>query len=97
MDAPPVPEEHLGEIYTWVDQFQLSRPKRNISRDFADGFLVAEIMHQLLPRFIDLHNYSQAHSLKEKLYNWNTLNSKEPQQEPLSASMKMEELDLPFV
>lgn len=75
MDAPAVSEDELAEIYTWVDQFPLSRPKRNISRDFADGLLVAEIIHHLLPKYIELHNYSQANSTKEKYYNWNTLNS----------------------
>jgi CH-like domain in sperm protein len=76
MDAPPVSEDELAGIYTWVDEFQLSKPKRNISRDFADGLLVAEIIHHLMPKYIELHNYSQASAAKEKYYNWNTLNSK---------------------
>jgi hypothetical protein len=37
MAAPPITEEELQDIYTWVDQIPLSRPKRNIARDFADG------------------------------------------------------------
>lgn len=27
----------LQELYTWIDEVPLSRPKRNIARDFADG------------------------------------------------------------
>jgi len=27
----------LQELYTWVDQIPLSRPKKNLNRDFADG------------------------------------------------------------
>lgn len=27
----------LQDLYTWVDQIPLSRPKRNIARDFSDG------------------------------------------------------------
>lgn len=27
----------LNSIYDWVDQVQLSRPKRNIARDFSDA------------------------------------------------------------
>ncbi|KAF4641501.1 SPEF1 family protein [Toxoplasma gondii] len=36
--APPLPgDEELAELYHWVDTIPLSRPKRNISRDFSDG------------------------------------------------------------
>jgi hypothetical protein len=30
-------EAELEELYTWIDSIPLSRPKKNISRDFADG------------------------------------------------------------
>jgi hypothetical protein len=30
-------DESLQKVYTWVDEIPLSRPKRNISRDFSDG------------------------------------------------------------
>ena len=30
-------EEELQALYTWIDEIPLSRPKRNISRDFSDG------------------------------------------------------------
>ena len=33
----------MQELYKWIDSVQLSRPKRNISRDFSDGVLVAEV------------------------------------------------------
>jgi hypothetical protein len=29
--------DHLGEIYEWIDQIKFSRPKKNIARDFSDG------------------------------------------------------------
>lgn len=29
--------EQLDEIYEWVDQVPLSRPKRNMARDFSDA------------------------------------------------------------
>jgi hypothetical protein len=32
-------EEDLKEVYNWVDEIPLSRPKRNIARDFSDGVL----------------------------------------------------------
>jgi hypothetical protein len=76
MDAPPLSEEELNVIYNWVDEIPLTRPKRNISRDFADGVLVAEIVHHFVPHLIELHNYSAANSVDKKKYNWDTLNSK---------------------
>ncbi len=30
-------DEQLQSVYVWVDSIPLSRPKRNISRDFSDG------------------------------------------------------------
>jgi hypothetical protein len=30
-------EQELESLYAWVDSIPLSRPKRNISRDFSDG------------------------------------------------------------
>ena len=30
-------EDGLQELYTWIDDINLSRPKRNIWRDFSDG------------------------------------------------------------
>lgn len=27
----------LQELYSWVDQIPLSRPKKNLTRDFSDG------------------------------------------------------------
>ncbi|BDA49540.1 Sperm flagellar protein 1 [Coccomyxa sp. Obi] len=71
-----VDEEEMYSIYLWVDEIPLSRPKRNIARDFADGVLVAELVHHYFPRLVELHNYSGAHGLAQKMYNWCTLNQK---------------------
>jgi hypothetical protein len=30
-------ENEIMHIYEWVDSVTLSRPKKNISRDFSDG------------------------------------------------------------
>ena len=64
MEAPPLSEEELNEIYNWVDEIPLSRPKKNISRDFADGVLVAEIVANFIPRLVELHNYSAANGVQ---------------------------------
>ena len=37
-------DDDLQRVYQWVDEIPLSRPKRNIARDFfADGVPTAEI------------------------------------------------------
>eukprot|EP00405_Crypthecodinium_cohnii_P023640 CAMPEP_0206495338 /NCGR_PEP_ID=MMETSP0324_2-20121206/48437_1 /ASSEMBLY_ACC=CAM_ASM_000836 /TAXON_ID=2866 /ORGANISM="Crypthecodinium cohnii, Strain Seligo" /LENGTH=230 /DNA_ID=CAMNT_0053979511 /DNA_START=18 /DNA_END=710 /DNA_ORIENTATION=- len=69
-------DEDLQRLYNWVDEIALSRPKRNISRDFADGVLFAEIVNHHFPRLVEMHNYSAANSQSQKSYNWNTLNNK---------------------
>ena len=81
-------EEDLQIVYNWVDEIPLSRPKRNISRDFSDGVLLAEIVKHFMPKLVDLHNYSAAHSVSQKTYNWNTLNVKALKKIGLTLSKK---------
>jgi len=53
----------LEDLYKWIDQVNLSKPKRNIMRDFSDCSLVAEILKFYLPiqlkSIIQVHNYVQ--------------------------------------
>ncbi|GET92205.1 hypothetical protein, conserved [Leishmania tarentolae] len=76
MASVPFTEEDLHELYTWVDEIPISRQKRNIARDFADGCSVAEILKFFFPKLVDMHNYIPAMSHAKKLDNWNTLNAK---------------------
>ena len=69
-------ESELMYIYEWVDSIELSRPKKNIARDFSDGVLLAEIIKSYLPRLVDLHNYPSCSNTKHKESNWNVLNNK---------------------
>jgi hypothetical protein len=81
-------EDDLQMVYNWVDEIPLSRMKRNISRDFSDGVLAAEVIKHFIPKLVDMHNYSQAHSVSQKTYNWNTLNVKVLKKLGLSLSKK---------
>lgn len=72
----PLSEDDLHALYLWVDDIPLSRPKRNISRDFADGVCVAEIVKYYFPRLVELHNYTASCNAKQKQDNWETLNAK---------------------
>ena len=71
-----VAEDELQSLYSWIDEIPLSRPKRNIARDFSDGVLMAEIVQHYFPKLVELHNYSSANGAQQKMYNWNTLNQK---------------------
>jgi hypothetical protein len=76
MTGAPLSEEDLHSLYLWVDDIPLSRPKRNIARDFSDGYCVAEIMKHFFPAIVELHNFPPANSTRQKLDNWETLNAK---------------------
>ena len=69
-------DSELMYIYEWVDSIELSRPKKNIARDFSDGVLLAEIIKSYLPHMVDLHNYPSCSNSKHKESNWNVLNNK---------------------
>ena len=69
-------ENELMYIYEWVDSVELSRPKKNIARDFSDALLLAEIIKSYFPKLVDLHNYPSCSNTKHKESNWNVLNNK---------------------
>lgn len=71
-------EQELESLYAWVDSIPLSRPKRNISRDFSDGVCVAEVIKHFFPNdgLVDLHNYTMANNTQKKKENWYLLNRK---------------------
>lgn len=74
--ASKIKEDELDELYEWINSFSFSRPIKNLHRDFSDGVLMAELIDKCLPKFVELHNYSKAHSTNQKKYNWNTMNEK---------------------
>ncbi len=37
-------DEQLDKLYTWIDSIPLSRPKKNLARDFSDGVLMADLL-----------------------------------------------------
>jgi len=69
-------DEQLRALYAWIDAIPLSRPKRNIQRDFSDGVLLAEVVAIYFPALVEVHNYGTANSLKQKIYNFETLNTR---------------------
>jgi len=69
-------QKQLQELYRWIDKIPLSRPKKNIARDFSDGVLISEVVAHFFPKMIDLHNYTKTNSVSQKESNWKTLNQK---------------------
>eukprot|EP00042_Codosiga_hollandica_P024743 m.105909 g.105909 ORF g.105909 m.105909 type:complete len:319 (+) comp51664_c0_seq2:113-1069(+) len=69
-------DDDLQRLYAWIDSIPLSRPKRNVPRDFSDGVMLAEIIHHFLPSKIEVHNYTPANATKQKQENWRLLNQK---------------------
>ena len=49
-------DNKLMYIYEWVDSIPLSRQKKNISRDFNDAVLFAEMIKYHYPRLVNIHN-----------------------------------------
>jgi hypothetical protein len=76
MTSQPLDEETTKSLLIWIDSIELSRPKKNINRDFADGVLVAEVIAHYFPQRVEVHNYIPSSSRQGKLTNWATLNRK---------------------
>ncbi|VDN97509.1 unnamed protein product [Rodentolepis nana] len=71
-----IDQQVLRDLYSWVDSIPLSRPKKNISRDFSDGVLVAEVVKYFFPKYVDLHNFQSCNKIEGKRNNWQLLNWK---------------------
>ncbi|XP_076461722.1 sperm flagellar protein 1-like [Babylonia areolata] len=69
-------EMELEGLFQWIDRIPLTRPKKNLAKDFSDGVLVAEMVKHYFPRMVELHNYTPAHSTKQKMENWYLLNKR---------------------
>ena len=76
INVPELDDDEIQMVYEWIDEIPLSRPKRNITRDFADGAMLAEVIKHYHPRLVELHNYPLAHNTQQKTNNWNILNTK---------------------
>ncbi|KAI9352841.1 hypothetical protein BDR26DRAFT_797436 [Obelidium mucronatum] len=69
-------EEEIASLLAWIDEIPISKPKKNITRDFSDGVATAEVIHHFCPKLVELFMYSPANAVSQKMYNWNTLNQK---------------------
>ncbi|XP_039579952.1 sperm flagellar protein 1 [Passer montanus] len=72
----PGPDASLVSLYRWLDTVPLSRPRRNIARDFSDGVLAAEVVKFFFPSLVELHSFVPTSSTAQKAANWGHLNRK---------------------
>lgn len=61
------------EMLKWLLGLDLSFPVRNVKRDLANGYLVAEILSRYFPKEVDMHSFENVCSLTLKECNWHVL------------------------
>lgn len=71
-----ITEIRLDSLRTWMKQLTLSRPIKNVARDFSDGQLLAEIIKLYIPDLVELHSYPVATAFRQKMRNLESLNKK---------------------
>jgi hypothetical protein len=64
----------MQQIYAWVDDIPLTRPKRNITRDFSDGGVISPTLNTLHPTHLAIHTYLPSLTTRTKLTKFSLKN-----------------------
>ena len=58
------------DISRWFDKLDLTYAIRNLTRDLANGFVVAEIVSRYYPKEIDIQQFYNGLKIEKRIDNW---------------------------
>lgn len=58
------------KLIIWFDRLDLTYSIRNLTRDLANGFIIAEILSRYYPKEIKVYQFYNGLNLSKKLDNW---------------------------
>ncbi|XP_037932005.1 sperm flagellar protein 1-like [Teleopsis dalmanni] len=72
--SKPLNVDRYNVLLKWLRDHKI--PTEKLNKDFSDAVLMAKLLKGIIPKQIDVHNYPPCNSLKSKLLNWETMNTK---------------------